>query len=78
MLAELAEFVLLALLCLFMVTQVIWPALMGRPLFPFFRKDKREVEKELEQAKDLADNEKVRRTTDHVLEGASKKNNRRR
>ena len=77
MLAFLAEFVLLSLLVLFMLTQVIWPAITGRPLFPFFRKEKREAEKELELAKDMADNEKTRRVAGQVLEDVSRGNNKR-
>ena len=78
MLKFLFEIVAIPLFILFMITQVIWPAIRGRPLFPFFRKKKREVEKKLEQARDMADNEKVRRVTDQILKDVSKKNNRNR
>ena len=50
---RLAEYALLALLILMVITQMLWPLIQGRQMFPFFRKQQK-LEKDLaaaEQAK---------------------------
>jgi len=47
---EILEFVFVALLISFTVTQVIWPIVRGTALCPLFRRRSRELERELIQA----------------------------
>lgn len=56
----------------FVISQIIAPALKGRPLFPFFRKEYRDAVEDVEEAKESLDvarmrDETVRINTDEVL-----------
>jgi len=42
------------------ITQVIIPILLGRPLFPSFRSERRELEKRLAEAKEKKDLEELK------------------
>ena len=52
---ELAEFIAVLLIIVFTVTQVILPILMGRPIFPIFKRKNKTVDQALAEAKEDVD-----------------------
>lgn len=47
------EFIIVALFLWFAVSQLIGPAVLGRPLFPIFRETKMELENDIIETKEL-------------------------
>ena len=65
----LLEFIFMALFLTAMLTQVILPALAGEPLFPFFRRRRKLVQK-LTEARGEVTDAKLRREIDTTEEQA--------
>lgn len=61
MFLQVIEGALAVLVFLVLVTQVIWPLAVGRPLFPFFREG-RKLEGQLGQVRDQVDNAELKKT----------------
>lgn len=58
MLLIVLEYAGAAMFILVLVTQVLWPLLQGRPIFPFFRKG-RKLERRLGVVREAIDNDRL-------------------
>ncbi len=63
---NLVEVALVVIMWAGLITQVFWPVITGRPIFPLFLTDRREAEKKLTTARERVDVRAIHREVKQV------------